>query len=71
MPENEILIALAGGLVSLAILLWRIGRWQAKQEVYSIAHAKGIKDINTRLDIINGTVGKQGERIAHLEGQSE
>ncbi len=61
-------MALIGGFSSSLIIMWRIGRWHTRQEVYSKAHAKGIEDINTRLDTMNGHVRNQGERISNLEG---
>ncbi len=71
---NELIVlvsigmAVIGGLTSSLVIMWRIGRWHARQEVYSRAHAKGIDDINDRLDTMNGHVRNQGERIANIEG---
>jgi hypothetical protein len=73
--DNANLIALltlfSGGTAGFLVAMWRISRWATQSEMYSKAHAVGIKDINDRLDEMNGHVRSQGERIARLEGSDD
>ena len=66
-----ITITFAGGIVSFMVLMWRIGRWQAKTEGRALLYLQEMNNITHRLDMINGNLAEAHARIdMHLEGHS-
>lgn len=60
-----LVIALVGAFASFAVLMWKIGGWQATQ----VEQLKGVHD---RLDHMNNSIGEAHTRIdSHLESHTE